>query len=209
MFSPIEPFDSYGALLQRLLPPIAHALIAGPDGSVLWASDASAEPALRSTREKLISFAALSPAGVDGLAGEGGPDRDSSRYGFCVRGAHQESLAFILVAVRNEQGSSMDLATIHAHIKPAIECLQIELSAPTLLAGADSLTEIPAVAMPALSGVVGAMLLPDCNLSLSRSAAGQPRTAKPAARAVARAAPDARAGSPAHAHRQPPAGRHR
>jgi hypothetical protein len=132
MFSPIEPFDSYGALLQRLLPPIAHALIAGADGSLLWASDASAQAALQSTRSMLIPLAALAPAGVDGLAGPDGPDSDTSCYGFCVRGAQQGPLAFVLVAVRNEQGSPMNLETLHAHIRPAIECLQIELSARTV-----------------------------------------------------------------------------
>jgi hypothetical protein len=33
--------------------------------------------------------------------------------------------------------------------------------------------------MQALSGALGAMLLPDCNLSQSRPAAGQSRAAKP------------------------------
>jgi diguanylate cyclase (GGDEF)-like protein len=175
MSSPIEPFDSYGALLQRLLPPIVHALIVGADGTALWASDPSAEAALQSTRAMLIPLASLPPAGADGLAGEARTEPGTPSYGFCVRSAPQGPLAFVLVAVRNEQGSSMDLATVHAHIKPAIECLQIELSARTALLGADSLAEIPAVAMQALAGVVGAMLLPDCQFSLSRAAPGQPR----------------------------------
>lgn len=179
MSASIEPFDSYGSLLQRLLPSIAHALIAGPDGSVLWWSDAMAEAALQSTRAMLLQCAALPPAGVDGLAGDGGPNEETGRYGFCVRAALGGSLAFVLVAVRNEKGSSMDLATVHAHIKPALDCLQIELSARSLLVGSDSLGEIPAVAMRALGGVVGAVLLPDCNVSLSRAAAGQPRAAEP------------------------------
>ena len=179
MSAPIEPFDSYGALLQRLLPSIARAQIARANGSTLWASEPSAESALQSTYALLVGCAALPPTGVDGLAGEVLADGESGQFGFCVRGAHGEPLAFVLIAVRRDQGSAMDLATIHAQIKPALDCLQSELAARTLLIGADSLAEIPAVAMQALSGVVGALLLPDCNLSLSRSAAGQPRAAEP------------------------------
>ena len=179
MSAPIEPFDSYGALLQRLLPCIAHALIARADGAMLWVSDNQAETTLNSTRAMLGGCAALPPAGIDGLEGEGNADGTMGRYGFCVRGAHGEPLAYVLIAVRNDHGLATDFHAIHAQIKPALDCLQSELSARTLLIGADSLAEIPAVAMQALSGVVGAVLLPDCNLSLSRSAAGQPRAAEP------------------------------
>jgi diguanylate cyclase (GGDEF)-like protein len=179
MSAPIEPFESYGALLQRLLPPISHALIARANGSVLWASDQQAESALQSTRIVLAGCAALPPSAIDGMTGEAGSDGATANFGFCVRGAHGEPLAFVLIAVRNEQGSALDLAAIHAQIKPALDCLQSELSARTLFIGADSLGEIPAVAMQALAGVVGAVLLPDCNLSLSRSGKGQPRSAEP------------------------------
>ena len=179
MSAPIEPVDPYGALLQRLLPSITQAVIARPNGLVLWASDPMAESALHATRAMLAGCAALPPSGLDGVAGEALPDGEIGQFGFCVRGAHGEPLAFVLVAVRCDKGSDMDLATIHAQIKPALDCLQSELSARTLLIGVDSLGEIPAVAMQALCGVVGAVLLPDCNLSLSRSAEGQPRSAEP------------------------------
>ena len=179
MSAPIEPFDSYGALLQRLMPCVAQAVIARANGLVLWASDPMAESALHATRAMLAAAAALPPIGVDGVAGEVVPGGETGQVGFCVRGAHGEPAALVLLAVRRDQGGALDLATIHAQIKPALDCLQSELSARTLLIGADSLGEIPAVAMQALSGVVGAVLLPDCNLSLSRSGEGQPRSEEP------------------------------
>jgi diguanylate cyclase (GGDEF)-like protein len=179
MSAPIEPFDSYGALLQRLLPSISQALIARANGLVLWASDPMAESALHTARAMLAGCAALPPTGVDGMAGDAVPDGATAHVGFCIRGAHGEPTALVLLAVRRDKGSAMDLATIHTQIKPALDCLQGELSAGTLPIGADSLGEIPAVAMQALAGVVGAVLLPDCNLSLSRSAAGQPRSEEP------------------------------
>ena len=87
MSAPIEFFDSYASLLQRLLPCIAHALIARANGALRWVSDNQAEKTVNSTRAMRGGCAALPPAGIDGLEGEGSADSAMGRYSFCVCGA--------------------------------------------------------------------------------------------------------------------------
>jgi diguanylate cyclase (GGDEF)-like protein len=184
MSAPIGIFQAYGALLQRLLPQLSHALIAGADGVVLWASDPAAASALQSTREMLARCASNRytsdrSAEIDGLAD---PDGASERWGFRVRGALGAPLAYVLVAADSAERHA-DLAAVHERIKPALDCLQSELSVRATLGGADAnlpdgadaLGGIAAAALHELAGSVGALLLPDCNLSIARLADGLPR----------------------------------
>ncbi|MFI4890215.1 MAG: EAL domain-containing protein [Steroidobacterales bacterium] len=180
MSAPIETFRSYGALLQRLLPQFSHALITATDGAVHWASDPEAPAALHSMHEILTRCATDRPADIDGLAD---PEGRLRRFGFRVRDALGGPLALVLIAAESHAGQPLDLATVHAHIKPALDCLQSELSLhaahgeleAALLDGTDSLGQVPTLALEVLAGVLGALLLPDCNLSICRSAKGQPR----------------------------------
>ena len=166
MTAPVGTFPSYGALLQRLLPQLSHALIAGADGAILWASDPQAAARLDSTRAGLVACTGGAVAGVDGSADAGG------RFGLRVRGADGAPLAFVLVCIDAIGERMHDLAAIHALLRPALDCLQNELAARTLPGGADELGELPAQALRSLSGSVGVLLLPDCNLVLQRCDAG-------------------------------------
>jgi diguanylate cyclase (GGDEF)-like protein len=76
--------------------------------------------------------------------------------------------------------AGLDLAIVHASIKPALDCLQSELSARAATAaasvsdGLDSLEHIPALANEHLKGMVAAILLPERNLTICRTRPGEP-----------------------------------
>jgi diguanylate cyclase (GGDEF)-like protein len=97
-----------------------------------------------------------------------------------VRDALGEPLAYVLIAAESGAEQPLDLAAVHAHIKPALDCLQNELSLHArqdadLPDGADALEQIPALALQTLAGVAGALLLPDCNVAICRARQGEPR----------------------------------
>jgi Amt family ammonium transporter len=174
MPAPIETFRSYGALLQRLFPQLSHALIAGANGTVLWVSDPQAARALDGTRSRLVRNGTDRRDDIDGLAD---PDDVAARFGFRVRTTHGELLAFVLVAVDHGTDRRLDLAAVHGLLRPALDCMQGELSARTLLLDGDELLRIPGEALQLLDGALGVLLLPECNVSLSRGAHGAPRAA--------------------------------
>ena len=169
MSAPIETFRSYGALLQRLLPQFSHALIAGANGTVLWISDPEAARVLDQTRSQLVRRSHDTPAGPDSVAD---PDDKAARFGFRVSGAHGDPLAYVLVAVDHGTDRRLDLATVQALLRPALDCMQNELSARTLLQDGDELARIPDQALTLLGGTIGVLLLPECGLSLSRGDQG-------------------------------------
>jgi len=184
-----ETWNSYAQLLTRLIPKVSHILFASPDGSVWWSSDA------RNASRVQYALALLqNPAAprneVDGLVET--EDSAESRFGFRVRGALGELLGLIVIALPMPD-ARLDLREVHALIKPALDCLQSELSARTTAsiaideldllqrlaesAGADgweSLAQIPELANQHLSGIVAAILLPERNLTLCHKRPDQP-----------------------------------
>jgi len=171
MPAPIETFRSYGALLQRLFPQLSHALIAGANGTVLWVSDPQAARSLDGTRSLLVRSGTDRPDDIDGLADT---DAVAARFGFRVRATHGDPLAFVLVAVDHGTDRRLDLAAVHALLRPALDCMQNELSARTLLHDGDELARIPDEALSLLGGTLGVLVLPECNVSLSRGVRGAP-----------------------------------
>lgn len=169
MSAPLETFRSYGALLQRLVPQLSHALITSPNGSVLWVSDAEAVALLESTRATLERSATPRTGDIDGIADMEG---SGSRFGFHVRSADGGTLACVLLSADSVQHRPLDLATVHAQIRPALDCLQSELSARTRPDDPDTLSELPTLALRALNGAIGMLLLPECHLALYGSAEG-------------------------------------
>ena len=86
---------------------------------MLWVGDNQAETTLNSTQPLLGGCAALPPAGIDNFEGEGSAGSAGGamgRYSFCARGAHGEPLAYVLIAVRNDQDLATDLHAIRAQI---------------------------------------------------------------------------------------------
>src|SRR5258708_9255435 len=69
---------------------------------------------------------AIRPNEIDGLvAAEDGAE---SHYGFRIRGALGELLGFVVIALPQPE-ARLDLGSVHGLIKPALDCLQSELSA--------------------------------------------------------------------------------
>ncbi|MGP0054742.1 MAG: EAL domain-containing protein, partial [Steroidobacteraceae bacterium] len=127
-------------------------------------------------------------------------------YGFRIRGGLDEILGFVAAATAAGAGLAQSLCAFHALIKPALDCLQNELSARaaaraaigelhenlahnsrdlTLFQrlsetgaadGAQALAQIPEIAIERLSGTVGAILLPARNLTLCHAREGQSAT---------------------------------
>ncbi|HXA34752.1 MAG TPA: EAL domain-containing protein [Steroidobacteraceae bacterium] len=174
MTAPLETWKSYAQLLARLNPRISHILFASTDGSSWWSSDPSSASRVQYALS-LLQSSRTRPREIDGLMET--EDSAESRYGFRIRGALGELLGFLVIALP-EPESRFDLGRVHALIKPALDCLQGELSAraaaQTYADGLESLGQIPTLANERLSGVVAAILLPDRKLTICRKRPGQP-----------------------------------
>jgi diguanylate cyclase (GGDEF)-like protein len=119
----VQPtWQPYGALIDRLMPNVEHAMISSADGEVLWASDADAASMLRSTVGILASSTSSRPGDIDGLLDV--LIAPMARYGFRIRGALGEVLGLVLVATRPEARAFADLSSVHTLLKPALDCLQ-------------------------------------------------------------------------------------
>ena len=196
MTASVETWKSYAQLLARLSPRVSHILFAGADGTSLWSSDPPSASRVQYALSLLVRSQTLRHSEVDGLMET--EDSAESRYGFRIRGALGEVLGLVVIALPQPE-ARQDLGVVHALIKPALDCLQSELSARAAIgelhenladssreldlfqrlsdAGADgleSLEQIPALANQHLSGTVAAILLPDRNLTLCRSREGHP-----------------------------------
>ena len=122
----IETWKSYAQLLARLSPSISHILFADADGVSWWSSDPSDASRARHALALLMGAHTIRPSEIDGLvAAEDGAE---SRYGFRIRGALGELLGFVVIALPTSK-ASLDLGSVHGLIKPALDCLQSELSA--------------------------------------------------------------------------------
>jgi diguanylate cyclase (GGDEF)-like protein len=192
-----ETWASYGALIERLLPQISHSLLADADGSLLWAGSPAQALYLQSTLAILQSSATNRVTEIDGLAD---PDSSAPAFGFRVRGSLGELLGFLVVAIEARGASAADLPEVHAALKPALDCLQSELAARAAIGhlhanladksrnlglfrrlsdtgvagGCDALAQIPALALEHLPGILAVVMVPDRNLTICRTEAGQP-----------------------------------
>jgi diguanylate cyclase (GGDEF)-like protein len=194
MTASVETWNSYAQLLARLSPRVSHILFAGADGTWWWSSDPSSSSRVQYALSLLLRSHTLRHSDVDGVMET--EDSAESRYGFRIRGALGEVLGLVVVALPQPE-ARLDLGAVHALIKPALDCLQSELSARAAIgelhenladssrslslfqrlseAGADgleSLEQIPALANEHLSGTAAALLLPDRNLTLCRGRDG-------------------------------------
>jgi diguanylate cyclase (GGDEF)-like protein len=122
----IETWKSYAQLLARLSPSISHILFANADGISWWSSDPSDASRARCALAHLMDSHTIRPSEIDGLV-EAEPGAES-RYGFRIRGALGELLGLVVVALPQPE-ARLDLASVHSLIKPALDCLQSELSA--------------------------------------------------------------------------------
>src|SRR6202167_614736 len=197
MTASLETWKSYAQLLMRLSPRISHILFASADGTSWWSSDPSSASRVQYALSLLLRKHTTRHRDIDGVVET--EDSSESRFGFRIRGALGEVLGLVIIALPNPE-ARLDLAAVHASIKPALDCLQSELSAraatgelhenladnsreldlfqrPAEAATADaleSLGQIPALANEHLSGMVAAIILPDPNLTMCRTRPGSP-----------------------------------
>jgi hypothetical protein len=121
-----ETWKSYAQLLLRLSPSISHILFASPDGTCWWSSDPDGASRVQYALSLLLKSHATRHRDIDGLIET--TDRAESRYGFRVRGGLGEVLGIVIIALP-EPEARHSLAAVHSAIKPALDCLQSELSA--------------------------------------------------------------------------------
>ncbi|HXC10527.1 MAG TPA: EAL domain-containing protein [Steroidobacteraceae bacterium] len=198
MIPSAETWTSYAQLLSRLSPRISHIQFASADGDSWWSSDPSSASRVQYALTLLQNSHPARHIDVDGLVET--VDSSESRFGFRIRGALGEVLGLVVIALPAPE-ARLELSAVHAQIKPALDCLQSELSAraaigelnenladnnreldlfqrlseATAAEGLDSLGQIPTLANEHLSGVVSAILLPYRNLTICRARSDQPQ----------------------------------
>jgi diguanylate cyclase (GGDEF)-like protein len=193
-----ETWKSYAQLLTRLNPRISHIEFASADGSSWWSSDSASASRVQYALTLLQNPQPARRSGIDGLVET--QDSSESRFGFRVRGALGEVLGLVVIALPAPD-ARLELAAVHSLIKPALDCLQSELSARAAIGelhenladhsreldlfhrlstecaadGLESLGQIPTLANEHLCGVVAAILLPYRQLTICRARPGQPQ----------------------------------
>lgn len=201
MTASADTWKSYAQLLARLAPRISHILFASADGTSWWSSDPSSASRMQYALSLLLTPHTTRHRDVDGLMETA--DSTESRYGFRIRGPLGEVLGLVIIALPQPE-ARLDLAAVHAMIKPALDCLQSELSARSAASitigelnenladnsrelglfqrlseaaadGLESLGDIPTLANEHLSGLVSAILLPQRNLTICRTRPDQPK----------------------------------
>jgi diguanylate cyclase (GGDEF)-like protein len=198
MSASVETWKSYAQLLMRLSPRISHILFASADGTCWWSSDPSSASRVQYAVSLLVnSQGGVRRGEVDGL--QETADSAESRYGFRIRGALGEVLGLVVIALPKPE-SALAVSAVHASIKPALDCLQSELSARSAASitigalhenledhsrelglfqrlsetkedGLESLGCIATLANEHMAGVVAAVLLPDRNVTICRTRA--------------------------------------
>ncbi len=192
-------WNAYAQLLNRLSPQPVRVVFADADAAPLWASDPAAVRDLEPTLLALLASASGRTPPVDGLAAIDA--ERGAHYGFRVRGALGELLGLVGIARPPAAGPHPDLGLLHAALKPALDCLQSEMSARASLgdlhahlradqggdfglfsrlaaAGAaedlGALGRIPELANEYLDTAVAAIMLPDRHWTICRARAGAP-----------------------------------
>jgi diguanylate cyclase (GGDEF)-like protein len=190
-----ETWKAYAQLLERLSPRITHVQFASADGTSWWSSDPEGACRVQYALSLLLRPHTTRHREVDGVVET--QDSTESRFGFRIRGALGEVLGLVVIALPNPE-ARLDLGEVHASIKPALDCLQSELSARAAIGelhenladnsreldlfqrlseaavadGVESLGQIPTLANEHLSGMVAAIILPDRNLTICRTRPG-------------------------------------
>jgi len=189
-------WESYAQLLMRLCPNVSHIVFSGADAQPLWSSDPISPALLRSTLQCLSVVTAGGHSDADGVTMECAGD---ACYGFRIRGGLDEVLGFVALAVPMHSGARQSVDALYFLIKPALDCLQSELSARVAIGelndnladnsrdldllqrisaaapadGLQALAQVPEIALERLSGMVAAILLPARNVTICRTRPGQ------------------------------------
>ena len=194
----VDTWKSYAQLLTRLSPKISHIEFANAEGVSWWSSDPASASRVQYALTLLQNSHPARRSEIDGLVET--QDSTESRFGFRIRGTLGEVLGLVVIALPTPE-ARLELTAVYSLIKPALDCLQSELSAraaigelhenladnsrelslfqrlseATAADGLESLAQIPSLANEHLSGVVAAILLPYRNLTICRARPGQPQ----------------------------------
>ena len=195
--SPAEDLQTslnpYGQLIKMLMPRAICIAIYDREGAPLWLSDGCDGPEFQS----LVDDALLGNSDA-GFVGEWGSD---PAYVFQLRDAHRSLLGIVIIPTR-ETGSAAarPFASVHGLIRPALEALTRELRNQcnivdlqkdlsirdadlALLAGAsdiegdadaDDFVQLVQKCVNHLGCTLGALLIPDKNIAVCRTAQGIP-----------------------------------
>jgi hypothetical protein len=126
MTASVETWKSYAQLLVRLSPRISHILFTSADGTSWWSSDPPSASRVQYALSLLLNSRPTRHSDIDGVMET--QDSAESRYGFRIRGTLGEVLGLVVIALP-QRDARLDLAAVHSLIKPALDCLQSELSA--------------------------------------------------------------------------------
>jgi diguanylate cyclase (GGDEF)-like protein len=196
-----KAYDTYGQLIKMLLPRAQNIAIYDGRGDLVWANDGFNSPDLRPLVERAhaeTADGAAEPAGFASHLDDGTPV-----YVFRLRDDLGELQAVVCLSCRaNSSGEERPFSLIHGLLSPALSCLQRELAAHTsigvlnrtldaraqdfdmLLSAADDestngltdeLRRLVQTCTSSLSAVLGALLIPERNITLSRTPQGASR----------------------------------
>ena len=125
-----DTWKSYAQLLARLSPKISHIEFASAEGASWWSSDPESASRVQYALALLQHSPAVRRSDIDGLVET--EDSSETRFGFRIRGALGEVLGLVVIALPNPE-ARLGLALVYETIKPALDCLQGELSARSAL----------------------------------------------------------------------------
>jgi len=194
--------DPYGQLVKMLLPRAQSIAIYDRMGLPVWLNDGLDSPELHRTLQEALTQELGSEGAGDGFAEP--IDRDHCAYAFLLRDAAAQLIGAVGIVCRESRqgGDPRPFALVQGLLRPALECLQRELTAQysigdlqrnlmvrdrdlELLLGAaheeatgaestDDFAQLVQGCVDHLGCSVGALLIPDKNIAVCRTGDGTP-----------------------------------
>jgi diguanylate cyclase (GGDEF)-like protein len=196
-----KAYDTYGQLIKMLLPRAQNIAIYDGRGELVWANDGFNSPDLRPLVERAREGVAESDAEIAGFDSD--LDDGNPIYVFRLRDDLGELQAVVCLSCRaNASGEERPFSLIHGLLSPALSCLQRELAAHTsigllnrtldaraqdldLLLSAsedesannatDELRRLVQTGASSLSSELGALVIPERNITICRTPQGAAR----------------------------------
>lgn len=187
--SAADSYAPYGQLVKMLLPSAGSIAIYDATGELLWCSDGYERPDLRALLEQLRS------EGDETLVGRGSVRSTTAgvpTFVAALRGGHQQSLGSLVVELSQGQNGRYAGSMVVSLLRPVLDCLESRMNLEhtvltsdrddheglDLLLSVDEHDREDASALEKLLGhsvehlgcAVGAILIPDANLTITCAA---------------------------------------
>jgi diguanylate cyclase (GGDEF)-like protein len=194
-------YETYGQLIKMLLPRAQNIAIFDGRGELVWANDGFHSPDLRPLVERARADVAEGGAEVAGF--DSHLDDGTPIYVFRLRGELGELQAVVCLSCRaNAGGEARPFSLIHGLLTPALSCLQRELTAHSSIgalhrtldaraqdldlllsaseddsegSATDELRRMVQTCTTSLNSVLGALLIPERNITICRTPQGPAR----------------------------------